>query len=85
MRKLNKDTIMGLTPPFQDGNGKKIKKMLFLLYKMGKGITKNIPAICDGNGKPKKIQPLFGNKISRLSNWEIYGNGNSRSCLCFPV
>ena len=39
-------------------------------------LPKRSPSIRDGNRKPKKLFPLFGNGNSRRSRWEIYGNGN---------
>ena len=85
---------MGLTSPFQDGNGKnqincfpamqdrsENYQKAFHLFRTGTGITKKNPFIRDLNGKPKKIFPLFRNKNSRRSHWEIYGSGKSRSWL----
>ena len=73
----------------------KTKKIVFPLFGTGTGITKKLSrysgqewelpksfsAIRDGDGKSKKVFPLFGNGNSRRSRREIYGNGNSRSCM----
>ena len=82
---------MGLTSTFWDGNGKNKQIKLCSRY-VGK--DQELPAIWDGNGNYQKafllfgtetgnpkIFLLFGNRYLRRSRWEIYGNGNSRSCL----
>ena len=44
-------------------------------------LSKSFLIIWDENRKPKEVFQLFVNRNSRHSRWEIYGNGNSRSCM----
>ena len=89
------NTLMRLTSPFQNRNGKN-QINCFLLFGTRTGITKIFSTFWDGNGNYQKAFPLFGtgtgnlknlptalfgNRNWRRSRWEIYRNGNSGSCL----
>ena len=70
---------LSCAPTIWDGNGNYPKSSCYLGQEWE--LPKSFPNIWDGSGKTKKLFPLFGNWNSRRSRWEIYGNGNSRSCL----
>ena len=62
---------MGVTSPFQDGNGKKTNKLCSRYAGWEWELPKSFLAIRDGNGNYQKAFPLFGT-----------GTGNPKKSSC---